>query len=149
MKYARYCSDRYMEVHERAMGYVKLVPIGGGFISEWIKEECIDEFVDEIPREYLNGTAYIESYEDEVWTCTCDPYNKWNGWDQPLFTRDIMEKICEASSVIREFEKDGDIYCRYEGQADEEIEPLIYECNVNGEKLYGFAGWCWEFEPRK
>lgn len=73
---------------------------------------------------------------------------RWNGWEQPYFNEETMNKIFnnthlfqdENSDTILSFE-DGVLYETYDGEKSVICDGTM----INDEKHWFFAcGWCWE-----
>lgn len=120
-----------------------------------VKKERIEKML--IPRNEFHSTEpyrkAIFRIDDGVAYGGFKTENYWNGWECPVFTKEVAEEI------LRNSKTEGDIY-RYDEKKDvytvlfadypkEEME--IYEgkdIEVEGEVLHvygiGAMSWCWD-----
>lgn len=91
--------------------------------------------------EAKQGRAYLDN-SDRLYDCICDPTDKWNGWDKPQFTKDMVLSILrrepEPAIEVSAITADGDtITWKEHGEL---CTALLLE---NGR--YELEGWAWKF----
>ena len=66
--------------------------IGGGFEYKVSAAKC--QKVKSFPESEFTGFAYFE--DGPKYQAICNPMNRWNGWAQPKFTKEIIFQILNA-----------------------------------------------------
>jgi len=133
-------SGNYYEVTEPFQiepkeGHTYVCPLGGGFCGT-IPDEELEEV--EMPTETVEGWAMLDG-EETAYKCEYNPHDRWNGWHQPSFTREVIDKITEnwgMTILVDEFE--GEVMVP-EGCSIEEGICLI----ENEDGSWSMSGVCW------
>lgn len=71
---------------------------GGGWVYS-IPVDKVDEhfdIVEEFPSTYKDVKVYLNSDPDHSFRAVCDPYDSWNGWAKPYFTRSQLQSVINA-----------------------------------------------------
>lgn len=105
---------------------------------------------------YENGELFIEAKwkpldvlieEGPVYSGYVRLMNSWNGWEIPVFEKDVAEKIMQE--YADEFKWDGENIMfhskNYESEPPETIEPFTIQVDGVTKTVYDFSlGWCWQ-----
>lgn len=77
---------------------VYFVKRGGGWVRSVPLDKADQYFnkVEEYPAELKNVRVCLNSDPEHSFPAVSDPYDRWNGWAKPYFTRTTLEEIIEA-----------------------------------------------------
>ena len=115
-------------------GEIAVYPHGGGF---QYKGEAIDFEETEMPTNTTTGWASLDG-DEYIYKCEYNPHEKWNGWDEPSFTRAVLEEIAENWMMTIVKDDDGGEYMVEEGR---DICDGIFIREIDGR--WDMSGVCW------
>jgi len=93
---------------------------------------------------FKKGKAYICDQSETKYECIADPTDRWNGWHQPLFTKEVFDKIISDADInITGLTKEGCFMTDYdpEGIAGTRV--------LDNKVYYEFYGWVWDFDANR
>ena len=114
-------------------------PVGGGFQYRFPLDKIEKA---SLPTELKVGVATLEGCDIEF-NCLCNPFNRWNGWAQPLFTKDVLKLFIEEFGYVLKGH-DGN-YLMFVHKDEPDYELAV---GLTKDGLYAPDGWCFDFEER-
>jgi hypothetical protein len=126
--------------------HVPVYKYGGGFIC-WVD---LTQFVKTtLPEGMQPGYARFE--DGPFHACLCNPYDRWNGWAKPHFSKEVFNDILKETHMeIKQTqeEEEEDYRILYVHEIDDEVEELYdHQARVyhSADDTDFFDGWCWDF----
>lgn len=114
-------------------------PVGGGFESSIPKAEAT--MVKGVPQVMVE--CYVRIEDGEPYKCMANPFERWNGWAQPYFTKETLMKVLEDSGVQIKYVTENSILFKFPEQNDNELEHAD-----KTDQGWSVSGWCWNIATK-
>ena len=123
-------------------------PMGGGFGFR-LKDASLYRLVTPEDIRAVCLTPSLFSIDGGTAYAGVSNGRRWNGWECPLFTKEVAERIFQDAGLKYDYLPDTDEFRMLNEWAHPEEDPYEYAKGVThfGVRMYPIMdGWCWDQE---